>query len=778
VRRLSLVLLAIAALTAGILPLASPAAAQQSCPAPGGAGLPAHSNVPSGEVQVLGRGWGHGVGMSQYGARGAARLGCSAEQILTTYYPGTQVTAKADTAIAVSLWPDRPNGPGVDFLDVYAETADVQWQVRGPGGGPDDWLDFTTTQPRGVVWRAVILDLGGEERYVVQDMSRGGELVHIGGRHDTIRIPLQNRHLVQLPQKSTSDHWRDGRPYRRGVMSMQPRGGTDRQLNVRVDLPSVEQYLYGLSEVPSSWEAAALQAQAIAGRSYAQRNSGRPLFDSPSDQVYSGLLKEAEPQFGQRWVDAVNATNGRVVTYQGEIAQTYYSSSHGGQSESNRFSAFFGADAVIPYLRPVDDTRWEAAADSPVRTWAHSFSRNHVAGVFGFTRLDSIRTPEVRGAGGRVGVPGRRVYSDTSRTYGGVELTGVREGRIVTERISGLQFVQRLNVTRRSELFEVRIVEDACSPATDQSQNTVVTRNAGSGRIETSVAASRAHWETSSEAVLATADDFADALSAAALAARRDAPLLLTSGQRLASAVREELERLEVDTVHLMGGRAAVSDAVEVQLTADGYTVERVAGDTRFSTATAAALKAGASASGDVALALGENWPDAVSAGGLAASVDRVPTLLSLRSEVPAATIDALEQLEAERVLLIGGTAALSGAVADQLRAEGFTVERLSGDTRFATSVAVAEDAVERGGESPRPVVLASGATFPDALTAGAVTARLGGALVLVPRCDLVVVPGTTAFLADGGFDTGVIIGGVAAVSDRVREQTTDAIDG
>jgi peptidoglycan hydrolase-like amidase/putative cell wall-binding protein len=773
--------------------------------------------VPDGEVQVLGRGWGHGVGMSQYGARGAARLGCTAAEILAAYYPGTTVTQRAEAPITVSLYPDRPNGPGVDFLDVYAETDAVQWQVSAGGTGAGQ--DFAITQTRGTTWRATVASDG---RYVVADQSRGGEIVHTGSINDTIVVPLGNRHIIQLPQKPSNDQWRDGRPYRRGELRIRPFGGTDTRLSTRITLPDVHSYLYGLSEMPASWELQALEVQAIAGRSYALRNAARPLFDSPSDQVYTGLLKETDrtgvgggQTAGQRWVQAVDESRGRVVTFDGDIAQTFYSSSHGGQSESNRFSAFFSASTVLPYLVPVDDTRWEAAADSPVATWSHAYSRAEAGRALGVGAVTSIRLLEQRGAGGRVGVPGRPVYSNPSATYGGVEVVGTT-GR---KTISGLAFVQALNVTRRSELFEVRIAPsqsptpepspapapepepapdpepspapppapipiasplDPCAPTRDQSGNTVATRVAGPGRIDTAVAASQAGWSTASEAVLATAggtsQGFADALSAAALAARHDAPLLLTGAGELAPPVREELARLGVRTVHLMGGTAALSADVQAELRLAGYRVERVAGASRFDTARAAALKAGPSPSGDVALALGTDWPDAVSAGALAASADRVPALLSLRDAVPETTMVALRELDPGRVVLIGGRGVLSSAVVEQLRAAGYAVERLSGASRYGTSLAVAVDAARRGGADARPAVLASGGTFPDALAAGPVAARQGGLLLLAPRCNLDDVPDVSRFLTGGPIDRAVLIGGTAALSDRVREQTGEAI--
>jgi peptidoglycan hydrolase-like amidase/putative cell wall-binding protein len=771
--------IAAVALLVGLVPLgATEAAAQSTCPTSGGAGMPAHRDVPAGEVQVLGRGWGHGVGMSQYGARGAARLGCSVSQILTTYYPGTALAARDARQLAASLWPSSPNGEAAPHLDVRVPRAGdvpstlptvsaLTWQVST---GSDAPTPIAERQPAGATWRAVVAG----DRLELRD---GDRVVWSGPTSSTLRAPLANQRTIQLPQKPTASWSPQGRPYARGALWIQPQGSATGRVNVRVvDLDS-EEYLFGLAEMPSSWEPAALQAQAVAGRSYALRKTSGLLWDSASDQVYAGALKEHEPSFGTRWVAAVNATRLQVLTFEGGIAETLYSSSHGGQSESNRFSAFFSPNVNLPYLRPVDDTRWEAAAESPVATWSHAYTRDEVGRLFGVGSVRSITIKDVRGAGGRVGVPGRAVYSDPSRTYGGIEVVGTTGSRTV----SGLQFVQTLNVTRRSELFTVHVTAPSPTPTPTPTEGDdgVTTRSDGPTRIETAAAVSSDHWDRADDVIVATAggaeDGYADALSAAAYAARLDAPILLTAGDRLSPAVREELARLRARRVWIMGGPAAVSRAVEDALVTAGYDVDRVSGPTRFDTASAAARAAGASPSGDVALALGTNWPDAVSAGTLAGSADRVPTLLTGTDAVPQVTMDALRALGARRVLVIGGPAAVDDAVVRQLRQAGLTVERRFGASRFDTALAVARDAIGRS-SGTRPVIVASGATFPDALAAGALSARIGGPIVLSPAERL--PDATRSFIADGPFDRGALVGGRAALSTQVREQVAGAIRG
>lgn len=147
----------------------------------------------------------------------------------------------------------------------------------------------------------------------------------------------------------------------------------DGTLSVLVTLP-FERYLEGIAEVPSSWPAAALEAQAIAARSYALATTGwtgegrtlpSPICSTTSCQVYRGIPVPPEPTFG-RWVAAVRRTAGRMLLYDGRPAQTVYFSTSNGRTYGN--DEVFGSDP-LPYLRPVverDDhasptSRWRVA---------------------------------------------------------------------------------------------------------------------------------------------------------------------------------------------------------------------------------------------------------------------------------------------------------------------------------------------------------------------------------------------------------------------------------
>ena len=142
-----------------------------------------------------------------------------------------------------------------------------------------------------------------------------------------------------------------------------------------------ERYLQGIAEVPTSWPAAALDAQAIAARSYALASTGwtgegetleDPICSTTSCQVYRGIPVPPEPGFG-RWVAAVRRTAGEILVYGGRPAETVYFSTSKGRTLGN--DEVFGS-APLPYLRPVEETDDGA---SPTSRWTVAIPRRHLA---------------------------------------------------------------------------------------------------------------------------------------------------------------------------------------------------------------------------------------------------------------------------------------------------------------------------------------------------------------------------------------------------------------
>lgn len=281
---------------------------------------------------VSGHGWGHGVGMSQWGAYGYALHGWKYRRILAHYYPGTRLSHVGEQRVRVLL------AHGAASVTVGCATPMVVTDGRR----------LTRKLPAGTY--------GVGSRLVLPVRRRGAGLSFgHAAVFNCARAPLVF----------------DGRAYH-GTLVLRSQGGGVSVVN---GLP-LDTYLRGVvpSESPSHWPIAALEAQAVAARSYAlaelRPSSWYDLVPTTADQVYGGVAAE-RPRSDR----AVYATLGQVLTWNGQVARTYYSSSSGGRTEAVQ-DAWPGA-APIPYLRSVSDPY---DSYSPHHDWGpYNFSSSRLA---------------------------------------------------------------------------------------------------------------------------------------------------------------------------------------------------------------------------------------------------------------------------------------------------------------------------------------------------------------------------------------------------------------
>ena len=263
-----------------------------------------------------------------------------------------------------------------------------------------------------------------------------------------------------------------------------------------------------------------------------------------------------------------------------------------------------------------------------------------------------------------------------------------------------------------------------------------VQRQSGRDRYETAAAAARASSESAFRVVLASGEDFPDALSASAAASYHGGPLLLTPKARLHSATAAALQELDPYEVVLIGGTAAIASSVQAEVRELGFNTYRTAGRDRYETAVNTAYSMSDSGChcppADAVLASGEVYPDGVSAAPLFSSRDTAgrSLLLTGRQHLPAVTRAHLQD-HVQRVLIVGGTGVVSAAVEQEIRGicrpDGslvggaetcISVERIAGQNRQETAVAVSEYMALNGWDGTR-AVLSYGESFPDALVAG-----------------------------------------------------------
>jgi len=204
-------------------------------------------------------------------------------------------------------------------------------------------------------------------------------------------------------------------------------------------------------------------------------------------------------------------------------------------------------------------------------------------------------------------------------------------------------------------------------------------RIAGSDIYKTAVKISEEGWQKADYAVLVRGDDFADALCAGPLARKYNAPILFTPRYRLGPTVLDELERLKVKKVIIIGGYGAISRNIDSQLRNEGIRdIERIYGENRYETSVKIAQRLG---SRNIALCTGEDYADALSVSAIAA-LKGWAILLTYPKDLPAAVEQHLRNYRIENTYLIGGINAISANIASQIP----YTERFAGANRYATN--------------------------------------------------------------------------------------------
>lgn len=294
--------------------------------------------APSAEASVrwvvIGHGFGHGVGMSAYGAYGYAKHGKGYRFILRHYYSGTTIGTLTQPRIVRVL------------LDIRRGDVDFH--------GADGACGVALSHERSYVARR-------RGRNVQLRASAGRALASCG---DKLRAAGSGRISIE------------GRPFR-GALEVVPTASDAGSLNVVNALP-VDQYVKGViaNESPPSWPPAQLRAQAVASRSFALTGgvggNGFDLYDDTRSQVYEGLASETAATNA-----AADTTRGEVVVYGDRVAETYFSACSGGHTESVQ-NVFFGPP--VPYLVGVPDP-YDGAC--PLHTWKLELSGREISAKLG-----------------------------------------------------------------------------------------------------------------------------------------------------------------------------------------------------------------------------------------------------------------------------------------------------------------------------------------------------------------------------------------------------------
>ena len=336
----------------------------------------AHADPLPARFIITGSGYGHGVGLSQIGARGFALEGKSASEILTYYFTGTTVApVQDDQQIRVNV------AHQITYIALKADKSSKTGLQLHQGD-----LNGTLTQ----------IPLTSTLKFAIS-----GKLIYptiVTPQTPTISLPPSALWSVSwdapiIVNKLTLKY---------GLLALRatPVTGGTPKIEVTDSMRLHDEYLYGIGEMPSSWPASALQAQVIASRTYALTRMGKirkecdcNVYSSTADQNYSGAAKELEPTFGDLWKAAVDATaldstHGLAVLYNGQPITTYFSASSGGVTANS--ADVWGT--AFPYLVSVADPySLDLVLNPSYSHWQRVVNQKDMAATFNLPDVASIR---------------------------------------------------------------------------------------------------------------------------------------------------------------------------------------------------------------------------------------------------------------------------------------------------------------------------------------------------------------------------------------------------
>ncbi len=360
----------------------------------GGFGSPARADTAvtpqSGSVTVSGAGWGHGKGMSQWGAYGAASKGLDYAEIVGFYYPGTTLDTLSAKTIRVWISGDTDNG--VHFRPIKGQTV-------------TDSAGKKLTLPYGSKYTKWRIRRSGSSR-VLYYRNTSGTYVKYATKLNPKRV-----WYVASPTGIVKLAMPDGatRSYR-GKLGARFSGTGLKTVNYL----SIEDYLRSVvpAEMPGGWSTEALKAQAVAARTYAaylRAHSTAGIYDlcdTSACQVYKGTSSE----YGAT-DKAVSATAGKVVEYKGNLALTMFSASNGGWSASG--------GSGYPYLKAQKDPYDGVKRD---QSWTVTLSSSKVQKAY--SSIGTLKSVQVTARDGDGTYGGRVDQLKITGSKGSVTVSG------------------------------------------------------------------------------------------------------------------------------------------------------------------------------------------------------------------------------------------------------------------------------------------------------------------------------------------------------------------
>ncbi len=327
------------------------------------------------EFTFQGSGYGHGVGLSQMGARFMALSGSSATEILQYYFKDVAIEAKDDSKIL------RVNiGHSLTSTKISTSTKGAKIQLfAGDIGDQTDAVPLTSIDSKSFF----NISLVGSKPKILAGKANidYGQARIFTIRWSGTRYLEGIDSVVNVLQSGVTQKFRYGQIQIKVVKATK-----SYRLEVTNSVRLADEYLWGVSEMPSYWPVAALEAQAIASRSYAMSKAGIyraacdcDLYGQINDQVFIGFAKESDKKYGQIWKSAVTNTTGLTITQLGLPITAYFFSSSGGKTETS-INAWGSARN---YTQTVDDPgSLDLALNPNFVSWSRVIQQNIVATAF------------------------------------------------------------------------------------------------------------------------------------------------------------------------------------------------------------------------------------------------------------------------------------------------------------------------------------------------------------------------------------------------------------
>ena len=351
------------------------------------------------EFAIAGAGYGHGVGLSQIGARSKALAGETATAILNYYYKDVVIQPLDDSKIL------RVNvGHLLSTARIATSTPDATLQIfSGDIGDAQDVAPIAVVPVKSSLTFSI---LGST---VVPSVVAGKQVTSLPRnrvftvRWSGTRYAPGVDGVVSLTHSSLTTRYRYGQMQFRAVRA----STLGFRLEITNSVRLADEYLWGISEVPSSWPAAALEAQAIASRTYALNKAGIyraacdcDLYGEISDQKFLGYAKEIEKGWGKFWKAAVTNTAGLTLTQNNLPIAAYFGSSTGGLTETALNA--WGSERTYTQIIP-DPGSLDPKLNPRFFTWKRSVTQASVALAFA---LPDVATLEIvsKNASGTVGL--------------------------------------------------------------------------------------------------------------------------------------------------------------------------------------------------------------------------------------------------------------------------------------------------------------------------------------------------------------------------------------